>query len=248
MIQYNHNNRRWYYDNGKWYTSVTEFVKNSLPTPIHLQQWYKDNSAEFIDNTLKETSEYGTRFHAYTEELLRTGYVEITSDMDERMILHLAAVNQFFVDWDVKPIAIEERVKHDANVDFPLNWAGTVDLIAETNKGLAFIDFKTGNIQDSHKYQMMCYFLAWLQRSKDKDVSCEFVNVRPKEWRAAKPTYEAKVWSVGQEDWEKLSAMCKIFEADQPKARRIFDSIKLGQPASWTEVSPEDYISNKEVF
>ena len=246
MYQYNHNGRRWYHYNNKWYISVTEFVKNALPTPIHLQQWYKDNSAEHINSVLKETSEYGTQFHAYAEELLRTRYIEVTSDMDERMILHLAAINQFFVDWEVEPLSIEDRLRHDATDQYPMNFAGTVDLIAKTNKGLAIIDFKTGNIQDTHKYQMMCYYLAWAQANGEQDVT--FVNVRPKDWRGSKPTYEAKVWSVDSEDWKKLSAMCTIYDFEEPKTRRIFKSFSLDQAPSWDEISAEDYINQNEVF
>jgi len=75
-----------------------------------------------------------------------------------------------------------------------------VDLVAQTNKGLAIIDFKSGNIYDAHKYQMMCYALALAEPD------AQFINVRPKEWRT-KPTYEAKVWNVTDHDWTVLQAM-----------------------------------------
>ena len=238
MYQYNHNGKRWYYENGKWYTSVTNFVKNSLPTPIHLLKWYKDNSAEFIDNTLKETSEYGTLMHAYIEELLQHGSLDVSDIQDETMLRHLTGIAQFFYDYEVEPISIENRLKHDATNSYPLNFAGTVDLIANTNKGVAIIDFKSGNIFDNHKYQMMCYALAY---AKPVD---HYINVRPKEWRT-KPTYEAKHWKVDEQDWKKLQAMCILYEEEPPKARLEVSQIVLNEQPTYNLIEPEQWINQQ---
>lgn len=249
MLQYNRNNRRWYYSDGKWYASVTEFVKNSLPTPHHLIEWYKTNTAEQSEKILTESAKFGTDFHAYVEDLLRSGSLDVSGIEDEKMLLFLASAAQFFYDYEVEPITIEARLKHDATGRFPLNFAGTTDLIANTSKGLAIIDWKTGNIHDSHKYQMMCYYLAWNQED-GKYVSGapvpQFINMRPKEWRSAKPTYEVKSWAVSDQDWDRLSAMCVIYEQDEPKPYKRFDNLTLGQAPSWSDVSPE--AQDEEVF
>lgn len=238
MYQYNHNGRRWYYDNGKWYASVTTFVKQSLPTPPHLIKWYQDNTAEFISQTLKETSDYGTQLHAVAEDLLRNGSVDLSGVEDETMLKHVLGLAQFFADWEVEPLSIEERLRFDATPDFPVNIAGTVDLIANTNKGLSIIDFKSGNIYDHHKYQMMCYALGY------GNTKVNFVNVRPKEWRT-KPTYEAKVWKVEDQDWKVLQAMAHIFEFDPPKPRLEVGTVRLNEEPTYNLIDPEQWINQQ---
>lgn len=249
MYQYNYDGRRWYYQDGKWYASVTNFVKNSLPTPPHLTKWYKENSAEFIDNTLDETSEYGTRLHAHVETLLRDGQLDVSFIKDEKELKHISSLAQFLHEWEVSPIAIEKRLRHEATKDFPMNFAGTVDLIADTKYGFSIIDFKSGNIYDSHKYQMMCYYLAFIQMDSGEDdlsrvADVNFVNVRPKEWRKS-PTYEAKSWRIDNRDWRKLSAMCQIYDFDYPKDRLILDTLKFGQPPKYKTMEAEEWINQQ---
>lgn len=242
MYQYNYEGRRWYYEDGKWYASVTSFVKNSLPTPPHLIKWYKDNTAQFVDDTLEETSTYGTQLHQMVEELLNHGTLDVSDINDEKTLKHISSLAQFLYEWEVEPIAIEKRLRHDATERYPLNFAGTVDLIANTNNGLCIIDFKSGNIYDSHKYQMMCYYLAWAQENGEKDVN--FVNVRPKEWRT-KPTYEAKTWRVTMGDWDRLSAMCTIYEFDYPKNRLILNKLELGREPEYETMEAEQWINQQ---
>ena len=246
MLQYNHKGRRWYYNNGLWYISVTEFVKNALPTAPHLLKWYKDNSAEFVDQTLRESAEFGTQFHNYMEILCGNGSLRAEQIHDERMQLLVAAGAQFLADYGVEPSMIEARLKHDADANYPLNFAGTVDLVAKTKNGFAIIDWKTGNIWDTHKYQMMCYLLAFKQAFPIyEDTEFQLINVRPKEWRSSKPTYEAKTWKVENNfysaDWTKLRAMMRIYEFDDPKPRKVFNGFTLGESPSWEEVAPQDY-------
>ena len=249
MYQYNYEGRRWYYENGKWYASVTSFVKNSLPTPPHLLKWYKDNSADFIEDTLDETSEYGTRLHAHVERLLRFGEFDVSGIESEKELKHIASFAQFLYDWEVEPTHIETKLKHDATRKFPLNFAGTVDLVADTNKGTCIIDFKSGGIYENHRYQMMCYYLAWVQKTSGEDNissynNVSFVNVRPKEWRT-NPTYEAKVWRITDQDWDRLSAMCTIYEFDYPKNRLILEKLELGKPPKYETMEAEKWINQQ---
>ena len=239
MYQYNRNGKRWYYDQGKWYASVTEFVKNSRPMSPHLIKWMKDNSAQDIDHTLATTAEYGTKLHALIEDLLLYETLDVSQIEDERLLRHLTSINQFFVDYEVQPIHVEKRVKWDASEELPLDIAGTVDLVAQTNKGLAVIDFKSGNIYDAHKYQMMCYALAL------GETEAQFINVRPKEWRT-KPTYEAKVWNVTNHDWSVLQAMGMVYEFQPPKAHLEVDSLHFNQPPTYQLIDPEQWIQNQQ--
>jgi len=249
MYQYNYDGRRWYYQDGRWYASVTSFVKNSLPLAPHLVKWYKDNSAQFIDNTLEETAAYGTQLHGMVEELIRFGELDVSEIKDEKTLKHISSLAQFLHDWEVQPMAIEKRLKHDATRKFPLNFAGTVDLIADTNKGISIIDFKSGGIYDTHRYQMMCYYLAWIQGKTSEDDlssvdSISFVNVRPKEWRKS-PTYEAKIWRITDKDWERLSAMCQIYEFDYPKERLILDKLEMGKAPIFKTMEAEEWINQQ---
>ena len=250
MYQYNYDGRRWYYQDGKWYASVTSFVKNSLPTPPQLIKWYKDNTAQFVDDTLEETSSYGTQLHQMVESLLDNGSLDVSGIEDEKTLKHISSLAQFLYEWEVEPLSIETRLKHDATQKFPLNFAGTVDLIADTNKGVCIIDFKSGGIYESHRYQMMCYFLAWMQKKTrgEDNISgynkISFVNVRPKEWRT-KPTYEAKVWRITDQDWDRLSAMCTIYEFDYPKNRLILDKLELGKEPTYQTMEAEQWINQQ---
>lgn len=247
MYQHNYKGRRWYYKDGRWYASVTEFVKNSLPTPIHLQQWYKDNTAEQIDTILKESSEHGTHVHELVETMMRTGSVDLSNEND-KVALQVSAIAQFIFDYSVDPIEVEYRVAFNADSRFSVNFAGTADVLATTKKGLSIIDWKTGNIHDSHKYQMMCYALAYQQANPDQKID-SLINVRPKEWRGSKPTYEVKIWDVTEADWETLSAMSKIYKQEDPPILRRFGTISMGQEPSWQDLDPNILATeNEEVF
>lgn len=247
MIQYHSEGRRYYFHQGQWYISVTEFIKNSRPTPPHLLKWYKENTAQYIDDVLERTSRYGTLFHDHMETFAHQGYLDI-QDMDTRLATHLAAGAQFFHDYQVKPLGIEERVAHSDNGTFPINMAGTLDLFAEIQyKGetrLAFIDYKTGNIQDTHKYQMMCYYLGYKETFEDVEDPL-YINVRPKDWRKS-PTYEVKVWDVGMRDWDVLQAMMRIFDFAPPKDIRTFTTIEVGKQPTINTITPEQWIQNQQ--
>lgn len=247
MIQYHQDGRRYYYKDGLWYISVTEFIKNALPTPPHLIKWYKENTAQFIDDTLERTSRYGTLFHDHMETFAHQGYLEM-DNMDGRLGTHLAAGAQFFADYEIKPLMIEERVAHDDDGTFPLNFAGTLDLFAEITyngeRRFAYIDYKTGNIQDYHKYQMMCYHLGYKNMHEDIEDPL-FINMRPKDWRKS-PTYEVKVWKLTMHDWDVLQAMMKIFSFEPPKDIRTFTTIEVGKPPIINTITPEQWIQNQQ--
>lgn len=253
LYQYNSGGRRWYYDGQTWYASVTEFVKNSMPTPEFLIKWYKENSEQFIENKMNESAKFGTAFHDYMEILTANGSLDplsVDRQYGQRMLTMIASGAQFLHDIEANPIAIEARMKYISTHRFPLNMAGTVDLVAETSRwGLAIIDYKTGNIWESHKYQMMCYALAYCQENPSVDINeITMVNMRPKEWRGPKITYETKKWVVTLEDWDRLSNMMSLFSFSEPKKMREFSTFTLGLPPSYREKNPVDHTDDEDIF
>lgn len=246
MFQYNYEGKRWYYHDGTWYASVTSFVKNSLPTPAHLVDWYQKNSAQEIADVLSRTSAYGTEFHDNAEYFLTHGELNL-DEFEPRMATHLASFAQFVSDHEIKPIHTEIRIKHDWTNEFRENFAGTADLVAEmtyrNSSRLAMVDYKTGNITPYHKYQLMAYGVGYAQMNGIDYQDIWYFNFRPKDWRTS-PTYELKKWDITDHDWNVLKAMCIIHEFENPPARRKFGVVKLGEIPSFELVAPEEIIEN----
>ena len=243
MRQINKGGKRWYYNKGKWYASVTAFIEGSRPVSDHLKEWWLKNTKEQVAQVLKETSEYGTWFHDLAQEFMETGTVEIPDH--ERMANHLASLAQFSYDYNIEPVHAEIMVSHDADKRIPLDYAGTCDLVCTIGGHPAVVDYKTGNIQEKHKYQMMCYALAYAE-SHDMNVE-EFrmLNFRPKDWRK-NPTYEIKEWRISELDWQELHAMSKIFRFNKPSPVRRFESLSLGQQPQFTQMEAEEWIEQED--
>lgn len=244
MIQYNSEGKRWYYDDGIWYASVTSFVKNSLPTPPHLVDWYQKNSSQEIADVLNRTSSYGTEFHDNAELFMTSGSLDI-DDFEPRMATHLASLAQFAHDAKIRPIETEIKVKHNATIKYPAYFAGTADLVAEVgyrnSRKLSLVDYKTGNITPYHKYQLMAYGLAYAQMNNLEPEELWYFNFRPKDWRKT-PTYELKKWEVTSHDWDVLKAMCTIHEFEPPSPARQFGKIELGVEPEFRLIQPEELI------
>lgn len=152
MIQYNKGGKRWYYNQGKWYASVTAFIDGSRPTPEHLIEWWQKNTKAETQETLERTAAYGTLFHDLAQEFMENGSVEIPKD--ERLANHLASVAQFAYDYNVEPMHAEIRLKHDADKIVPLDYAGTCDLVCKMGNQVAIVDYKTGAIRTSTGFRL----------------------------------------------------------------------------------------------
>lgn len=243
MIQYNKDGKRWYYNNGKWYASVTAFVEGALPTEEHLIEWYKKNTKAETAETLRVTADYGTRFHDLAQEFMETSAIQPPEE--ERMAKHLASLAQFAYDYNITPVHAEIRLSHDADKLVPIDYAGTCDLVCMMGDTPAIVDYKTGNIRDKHKYQIMCYALAYAE-ANDMDVNeLRMMNFRPKDWRKT-PTYEVKEWHVGQIDWDKLHAMAKIFTFPKPSPVRRFEVLELGKQPQFTQMEADQWIEQND--
>ena len=70
------------------------------------------------------------------------------------------------------------------------------------------------------------------------------INVRPKEWWKA-PSYEAKNWRITDDDWQKLSAMCTIYDFEKPKDIRIFREFRLGHQPQFETIEVEQWINQQ---
>lgn len=243
MIQLNMEGNRWYYANGVWYASVTSFVDKSRPTPVHLLDWYKKNSKQETDQILRDTSSYGTKFHDMAEEFMQCGI--LAPPKNSRLARHLASLAQFAYDYDVEPLYTEIRLRYDADENFGVNLAGTCDLLCKMNGKLSIVDYKTGNITDKHKYQIMCYAMAYAQKTGIDKNDIELYNFRPKDWRK-NPTYELKRWSIDGSDWEILDAMSKLFIFEYPKPIREFEEFTLRQQPIFNNIDPEKWIEKND--
>lgn len=130
----------------RFYTSVTTFTKEVLPTGYGLQEWMKNKSKEEQDNILKSSATYGTLMDIFCNELLISGKV---TDFEQRIMQHtlvegiyyinsdlwceslkkdVLAFAQFVSDYEVVPIMVSAPLKSD---NFGL--AGTMDLFCEMN-------------------------------------------------------------------------------------------------------------------
>ena len=72
---------RWYYrvidDEIRFYPSATSWMKQVMPTPFFLMQWYRDNSAEYVDERMHISSHFGTLEHVLMSLLLREGSIDL---------------------------------------------------------------------------------------------------------------------------------------------------------------------------
>jgi len=243
MLQVNKGGKRWYYNQGKWYASVTAFIEGSRPTPDHLKEWWQKNTKAETQETLERTASYGTLFHDLAQEFMERRALEIPDD--ERLANHLASLAQFAYDYNVEPMHAEIKLHHDADKLVPLDYAGTCDLVCRMGEGIAIVDYKTGAIRDKHKFQIMCYALAYAEREGLDVGSLRMMNFRPKDWRRT-PTYELKEWRVSALDWEELHAMSKIFRFSKPSPVRRFERLQLGTQPQFTQMEAEEWIEQED--
>lgn len=128
----------------KFYTSVTTFIKNTLPTPPQLIKFIADMGVEESKAFTQERAYYGTFLHAQCCELLITGKYDLNSLSDkltvfmtkERAVVKpgwvddlkkdVLAFAQFMIEKNVKPLAIEIILYHPTD-----GYAGAIDLVLD---------------------------------------------------------------------------------------------------------------------
>lgn len=130
-----------YWVDGKQYVGVSELLQ--------AEGLAKDISKFIPADRLDFLCAKGKTVHKIAELTIRGTLKPET--VDTRLSNQKAQIDQFIKDYGVSPLHIEEILWDDAKL-----FAGQLDLIAETNKGLAIIDWK-GKMKAC--FQLHCYRL-----------------------------------------------------------------------------------------
>ncbi|GAB3272575.1 hypothetical protein GCM10027347_44300 [Larkinella harenae] len=156
-----------------FYISTTSFIKKVMPTSPHLIEWMKKHG-EKADILRDEAADFGTLMHicfadyhlkgfdfskttiVVTDYLKSLGYQlkqALIGAWAKRLNKAIASYATFCEEFDIQPVLIEGMLASDE-----LGIAGCLDLVAyATVKGvrkLVNIDFKSGGIHDSAKFQL----------------------------------------------------------------------------------------------
>lgn len=237
---------RYYYkiNNGsiEWFISNTTWQKKVIPPSPFLMKWYKDNSAEDIDQILDDSSEYGTFMHMVFDWFLRgeqwnsddsqwkKSFIQAHCSLEDircdnqrinewsyKIEKALRSLLVFLRERKVRPVASELMLGDTVN---GFSYAGALDLVCEMDwngsRVLALVDYKSGGIWDNYLYQLLGYQLLWNQHYPNRKVTHIF-NFRPKDW-TSKPTYELKNWTgEGRDDFKHYLELAKSRCNDSPK-------------------------------
>jgi hypothetical protein len=144
-----------------FYSSVTDFIKKSMPTSPHLIKWIADMGIEESKAYAQDRADYGTFMHIECGTLLITRKLDLDS-MRDRLLAYieekklpqdfvnyvdelkkdLLAFAQWVIDYKVKPLAVEIVLASDE-----LGVAGAIDLPCELTierKGFFGEEYKSG--------------------------------------------------------------------------------------------------------
>ena len=238
LYQLNTRGTRYYYsvdDKGvpTLYPSVTTILSEVSPRNPFLENWRAEMGAEKAAAYTQERANYGTFMHAQIERLLvarsydldnlkaelasyiereklPTDFINYAEDL-KRDILAFA---QFVIDYDVRPLCIEESLYSSKG------YAGMIDLVASIRvyskdeeakaraaKGdkwtaedeakyskriIVIIDFKSGRngFYESHIHQLYLYKDMWEENFPDIPIEGVY-NWAPKDWKK-NPSYHFK--------------------------------------------------------
>lgn len=161
---------------GEWVQGVTTILKQAIPAPA-LMKWSARTVAEYVaDNpdgvdslrqmgrspmvaALKqvpwqqrdEAGNKGTAVHDFAERIAKGEGV----DVPEYLTGHVQSCLDFFEDWNIDPLLVEETVGSREH-----QYAGKFDLIANSSRApLAIYDYKTSKsgIYPETAYQLAAY-------------------------------------------------------------------------------------------
>ena len=149
--------------NGRWYESEKQF-RPSVTTFLHVidkgigfMKWLGNSTSyESAMEYSNKRVELGSNFHTMVANMIFGESIE-TDDLEVEEIKRLQEFVQFWGQAKPTPIATEYPMWHK-----DVLWAGTADLICDiTNKkGKVerwLLDWKTGQIWSSYKYQISAY-------------------------------------------------------------------------------------------
>lgn len=235
LYQLNTRGVRYYYtlnDHGEptFYPSVTTILQEVMPRNVFLEKWKAEMGWEKANAYTQERANYGTFMHGQIEKLLvarsydldalkaelakyiereqlPTDFINYAEDLKKDIL----AFAQFVIDYDIKPLCIEEALFSSKG------YAGMIDLVANMRrytvteeakarekKGdkwtekdeekyserlVAMVDFKSGRngFYESHVFQLYMYKDMWEEHYPDIPIEGVF-NWSPKDWRKS-PSY-----------------------------------------------------------
>jgi hypothetical protein len=144
LYRLDYKGKRMYYrfveGNPVFYTSVTTFLHNQIPTSKYLLDWQREHG----EDEMLERAHYGTFLHKIFETLLITGYYDLDKlstllkeytvkerceykeEWVEELKKDALSLSQFIIDYKVKPIAVEIILYHPTD-----GYAGALDLVCE---------------------------------------------------------------------------------------------------------------------
>src|SRR5690625_3931166 len=160
-----HQNQRWYYRLGEpiqFYTSITTFLKQVMPTAYFLEKWFKENDIEFLNERLKYSSNFGTLEHIMMGLFAKMGSIDL-SGIDKAVDIYwainelepaqyldelatkeqwtaklkndLLCIAAFFQEKNVEVIALEWMGGFDGSDEIPFSWCGQIDMVCNLDFG-----------------------------------------------------------------------------------------------------------------
>lgn len=239
---------RYYYrfEDGKpeFYPSVTTMLRNVMPTPYGLLQWYAQNGMEAATEKRDLAAAYGTFMHSQFERLIINrkydfdnsanvlrGYMEreniperVFGEWSERIRKDVLAFAQFVKDYNVRPLAVEIGL-----VSSRYHYAGCVDLpcVMTDKKGkeyTAIVDFKSGRkgFYEDCELQLELYRMMWEENFGIK--VDKIYNFAPKDWRK-EPTYTLKD-QTDSKNLEKIPHILALAAIEDEKRDNVVTIVK----------------------
>ena len=295
LYQLNTKGVRYYYslnDHGEptFYPSVTTILQEVMPRNVFLEKWKAEMGWEKANAYTQERANYGTFLHGQIEHLLvareydldglkaelakyiereqlPTDFINYAEDLKKDIL----AFAQFVIDYDVKPLCIEESLCSSKG------YAGMLDLVANirvyplseeikarekkadkwTEKDeekyaqriTALIDFKSGRkgFYESHIHQLYLYKDMWAENFPDVPIDSVF-NWSPKDWKKS-PTYnfECQDEAYDHRITELLLEQYKLRKTETKSVTLVSGTISLadGIANNYRTISLEELVKEK---
>lgn len=234
-------NFRWYYNDPEhpvFYTSITTWLKQVMPTAYFLEKWYRENDLAYLNEKLHYSSHYGTFAHTMMALLLKHGTIDLKNIhiavevywhmndikpaefLDElstqeqwvrRIKNDLLCIVAFIQEKNFECIAIEWVGIHDASGKVPFSWANAIDLVGT-------IDFNGGrktaiiDLKTGNLYDDQVYQLIGNKLTWDQsnDIKIDLLmNLAPKDF-SNKKKYDLKNRKVDTDTFENFKDYAKI--------------------------------------
>jgi len=146
-----------YYIDNKRYDRVTNII-NILDKP-GLIYWYGKHGTEKANQLLKESGDIGSEIHGIINVMLKAGlkgFVAPYTRPDGALLYYaIKGCEDFLNDTGFEPL------KTELTIHSMLGFAGTLDAMGTIGNHKVIIDWKSGNLYDTHKLQVSAYWAAF---------------------------------------------------------------------------------------